>query len=111
MPACGRSSRPEAVDTAAPSRDFIILRPGAAYVIEITVSLPVTCAPGGQVKGVVGAGEHLLRVTVGTWYESRKLGEALRERWKRKGLLWIDNVVSEPVRFSTETSGAVVRCP
>lgn len=96
-----RATGPEDVDRPAPGKDFVPLPPGAKFETDVAVSLPVACEGCALPNGAITAGEHLLRVTASTWYESKALGEKLRERWRRKGELWLNPVVSEPVRFGS----------
>ncbi|MDQ3687504.1 MAG: hypothetical protein M3430_18165 [Acidobacteriota bacterium] len=90
----------EKIEQPAPGRAFVILSPGAVYVTEQTVGVPVMRQGGERMTGAVAAGGHVLQVTVSTWYESRALAQKLRERWLRSGLLWFEPVTSAPISFS-----------
>lgn len=100
----------ENVDKPAPSRDFIVLSPSSVFDTEINVSLPVVPNAHAPINGTITPGEHLLRITCGAWYESKRLGERLRERWRQKGLLWLDNVDAAPVKFSSREQGLLESC-
>lgn len=100
----------EKVDTRAPTKDFVTLRPGGIYESEVSVSLPVARAGAARGVGAIGEGEHVLRLVVSTWYESKALGERLRERWRRVGKLWTDAVVTTPVKFDSRGEGAARVC-
>jgi hypothetical protein len=100
----------EVIDRPAPNKNFVVLPPGTKFETDVTISLPVVCEQCGHRNGAVAIGEHLLRVTASTWYESKGLGEELRERWRRRGELWLSPVVSEPIRFSSWNSSPVESC-
>jgi hypothetical protein len=101
---------PEDVDREAPNRDFVFLSPQERFETSIDVTLPVVREEGKRSRGSINAGEHLLQITASTWYENMKLGETLRERWQRKGLLWLDPLGSMPVRFSSVAPSGAERC-
>ncbi|OLE54536.1 MAG: hypothetical protein AUG51_07575 [Acidobacteria bacterium 13_1_20CM_3_53_8] len=92
---------PENLDRPSLGRDFVLLSPKENFETELTVSLPVVRESAPIPVGAIIAGEHLLKIGVSTWYESRQLGERLRERWRRTGLLWTTPVTSAPVQFSS----------
>lgn len=101
----------EGIDAPAPNRDFVTLAPGAKFETELTVSLPVAREGTQRGVGAIASGGHVLRLRVSTWYESKALGEKLRERWRRAGLLWTDPVGTTAVRFDTEAAHATRGCP
>ena len=101
---------PEDVDREAPNRDFVFLSPSESFETVITASLPIAREEGKRSRGTINNGEHLLYVAASTWYESRKLGEQLRERWQRKGLLWLDPLGSMPVKFNSDKPDSAERC-
>jgi len=102
---------PEPVDTARPNGDFVTLAPGGEFKTEVSVTLPVTPAGAARVQNTVGAGEHALWLRVSTWYESKPLGEKLRQRWARTGHLWTTPVSTNPLRFDTESLRSARACP
>jgi hypothetical protein len=101
---------PEDVDRPSPNRDFVFLSLRESFETFIDVSLPVAREEAKRSRGTINNGEHLLQITASTWYESRKLGEQLRERWQRRGLLWLDPVGSAPIRFNSDKPVAAERC-
>jgi len=100
----------EHIEGPSPTKAFIILRPGSIHQIEQTVSVPVMRTTNRRIDGALEAGEHTVRVTVSTWYESKQLAEALRERWQRNGFLWTNTVASIPVRFIVNRQNQVSPC-
>ena len=103
---------PEPLDTPRPNVDFVSLAPGGEFRTEVSVTLPVTPAGApARVPNTVGAGEHSLWLRVSTWYESKPLGEKLRERWARAGHLWTTPVSTAPLRFDTERLRSTRACP
>lgn len=101
---------PEDVDRPSPNRDFVFLSPQESFETSIAVSLPVVSEEGKRSRGTINNGEHLLQITASTWYESRKLGEKLRERWQRKGMLWLDPLGSASAPFNSDKPSSAERC-
>lgn len=101
----------EPVNGARPGGAFVILPPGGAYETEVVVGVGV--ARDGAERGTnsIAPGEHTLQIVASTWYESRKLAEELRERWRMSGLLWFDPVATEPLKFTVglEENASVCR--
>ena len=83
-----------------PGRAFVTLRPGGTHETVVKLGFGVTLAGGGRVPNTLAPGEHTLQVVTSSWYESRRLGEELRERWRGAGLLWIDPLAAPPVAFT-----------
>jgi hypothetical protein len=102
---------PEPLDTPRPNGDFVTLAPGGEFKTEVSVTLPVTPAGAPRVPNTVGAGGHALWLRVSTWYESKPLGEKLRERWARAGHLWTTPVSTDQLRFDTESLRSTRACP
>lgn len=104
------SREPEKIERASPGKEFVVLSPRSAFATEFTVSLPVTRGDAEKAGGEsIYAGEHLLRLTVSMWYESKALGEKLRERWRRIGVLWTEPISSTPIAFNS-ASGSNAGC-
>lgn len=101
---------PERIEQPAPGRAFTILPPGATYETQQTVAVPVLRQGGVPVTNAIAAGDHVLQVTVSTWYESRALAQKLRERWQRSGLLWFEPVTSAPVAFNVAEERPAAGC-
>ena len=98
----------EPVDARKPGSAFVTLRPGGAYETVITVGVGV--ARGERVANTITPGEHTLQVITSSWYESRKLAEQLRERWRGSGLLWIDPVAAQPLNFNAGLEAPATPC-
>lgn len=94
-----------------PGSAFVTLRPGGTYETRITVGVGVTRGGGGR-RGLnsVEPGEHTLQVVASSWYESRRLAEELRERWRESGLLWIDPVQTPPLAFDAGRGEPAAPC-
>src|SRR5947209_2389383 len=100
---------PEKIDAPNPGSVFTILSPGASYETEQTIALPV--ARGDKrVGNSITAGDHVLQVRVSTWYESKKLAQALRETWQRRGVLCAGARGPKPVSFSIDKNPTAVVC-
>ena len=102
--------QPEKIEGASPSSAFIVLSPGATYETRQVLNLPVAREGKGQFNVSIGAGEHLLYLTVSTWYESKKLADNLRERWRARGFLWVDPVASKLINFNVDQQRSTVIC-
>lgn len=102
-------AEPEPLGERKPGGAFVTLRPGATYETEIVVGVGV--ARGGRLANTIAPGAHTLQVITSSWYESRRLAEELRERWRGSGLLWIDPVAALPLNFDAgpETPAAACR--
>ncbi|HEX8722966.1 MAG TPA: hypothetical protein VF736_20270 [Pyrinomonadaceae bacterium] len=100
----------EAVNARSPGGAFVTLPPGGTYETEMVVGVGVT--PAGLERGAnsVAPGEHTLQIVASSWYESRRLGEELRGRWRGSGLLWIDPVVSQPLKFDAGGDEPATAC-
>ena len=98
----------EAVDARRPGGAFVTLRPGGTY--ETVIGVGVGVARGERIANTIMPGGHTLQVTTSSWYESRKLAEDLRERWRGAGLLWIDPVGTQPLNFDAGLEAPAAPC-
>jgi len=98
----------ETLGERKPGSAFVTLRPGATYETEIVVGVGV--ARGARGANTILQGEHTLQVITSSWYESRKLAEELRERWRGAGLLWIDPVAARPLNFAVGSEAPAAAC-
>ena len=89
---------------------FQVLSPGAIIQREIMIGVPLMSSKAIRGDAAINNGEHTLQLSVSTWYKSRSLGQKLRQQWQRKGLLWIDPVVSAPVRFTAQRPDSMPPC-
>ncbi len=102
--------QPEKIAGSSPGSVFITLSPGASYETRQIISLPVARDGKGLYNVSIPAGEHVLSVTTSTWYESKKLGGDLRERWHSRGFLWIDPLVSNSISFVVDKNLPAIVC-
>lgn len=102
--------QPEKIVAAAPGSVFTTLSPGASYETKQIISVPIARDGEGRFNVSIAAGEHVLNVTTSTWYESKKLAEDLRERWRTRGFLWTDPISSNAVAFVVDKNRPVVAC-
>ena len=100
----------EPIEQDSPGKVFLTLAPGAIYEREIMVGVPLMSSSAVRGDSAIYGGEHTLQLNVSTWYKSRALGQKLRQQWQRKGLLWIDGLVSAPVRFTAHRPDAMAPC-
>lgn len=102
--------QPEKIASSSPGSVFTTLSPGASYVTQQVISLPVARDGKGLYNVSIPAGEHVLTVTASTWYESKKLGGDLRERWQSRGFLWTDPLASNSISFIVDKNPPTVDC-
>jgi hypothetical protein len=98
----------EALGERKPGGAFVTLRPGGAFESEVVVGVGV--ARGERLANTIAPGAHTLQVVTSSWYESRKLAEQLRERWRGSGLLWIDPVATRPLDFDAGLEAPAAPC-
>lgn len=98
----------EALGDRKPGGAFVTLRPGGTY--ETVVVVGVGVARGERGANAITPGEHTLQITTSSWYESRRLAEQLRERWRGSGLLWIDPVAARPLNFDAGLEAPAAPC-
>jgi hypothetical protein len=100
----------EAVDAPRPGGAFVTLRPGGTYEAEVVVGVGVVPEGSARSANTIAPGAHTLQVITSSWYESRKLAEELRERWRGSGLLWIDPVAAQPLNFEAGREAPAAPC-
>jgi hypothetical protein len=102
--------QPEKIVNSSPGSVFTILSPGASYITSQLVSVPVARDGKGRYNISIAAGEHVLTVASSTWYESKKVADNLRERWRSRGFLWTDPLVSNSITFVVDKNRATSVC-
>jgi hypothetical protein len=102
--------QPEKIAGSSPGSVFTTLSPGASYETKLVVSLPIARDGKGLYNVSLGAGEHILSVTTSTWYESKKIADQMRERWRTRGFLWTDPLASSSVGFNVDRNPPAVAC-
>jgi len=102
--------QPEKIDSNSPGSAFTILAPGTSYETKQSILVPIAKGGEGRVNVSIGPGEHQLNLVVSTWYESRHLGESLRERWRGRGFLWTEPLITNSVGFVVNTQPATTVC-
>ena len=90
----------EALNGPRPGGAFVVLPPGGVYETEIIVGVGVAPEGAERAADSIRPGEHTLQVVTSTWYESKKLAEELRVRWRSTGVLWTEPVATEPIKFA-----------
>lgn len=100
----------EAVEQPSPGRAFVIINPGGTYERELEVNVGVVDDEARRGNQAVAEGEHRFHLVISTWYRSRPLALKLRQQWERKGLLWIDPLVSAPLSLTVKKPAAQPPC-
>jgi hypothetical protein len=101
---------PEKIAAAAPGSAFTTLSPGGAYETRQVFSVVVARDGRSRFNVSLDAGEHTLNLATSTWYESKKLADELRERWRGRGFLWTDPVGSNTVPFTVGQGRPALKC-
>jgi hypothetical protein len=102
--------QPEKIAGDSPGSVFAVLSPGASYETMQTIVVTVARESTGQFNVSVAPGEHVLNLIASTWYESKKLAQDLRDRWKARGFLWTDSVASNSVALVIDNKTATTPC-
>ena len=102
--------QPEKIVSPTPGSVFTILSPGSSYETRQVISVPVARDGVGRFNVSISAGEHVLHLTSSTWYESKKIAEDLRERWRGRGFLWTDPLASNSVTLVVDKTRPAVVC-
>ncbi|MDT4896763.1 MAG: hypothetical protein QOH25_1840 [Acidobacteriota bacterium] len=102
--------QPERIVSPTPGSVFTILSPGSSYETRQIISVPVAREGEGVFNVSISAGEHVLHLTSSTWYESKKIAEDLRERWRGRGFLWTDPLASNSVALVVDKNRPAAMC-
>ena len=87
------------INRPRPSDLFVILRSRRVYAFETTESIPLISASRAN-PSAKQSDEYQLEFELGTWVNhEEKLADLLRNRWTRFGILWMQTVWSNPVKF------------
>lgn len=102
--------QPEKIVASSPGSVFTTLSPGASYEIRQLITIPVARTGEAVFNVSIPAGEHALNVATSTWYESKKMADDLRERWRTRGYLWTDPLISNTIAFVVDKNRAPAPC-
>jgi hypothetical protein len=102
--------QPEKIEGAVPGSAFTVLSPGATYETKQVLVVPVVREGEPSVNVSIVAGEHVLYLSASTWYESKKLADSLRQRWRPRGFLWADTLASKSVNFNVAKQRSATTC-
>lgn len=100
----------EPIESAIPNEQLVIsLKPGESY--EIDDDFHVLVFNGTKdTADYLRPGKYFLQIEVPTWWWSQPKAAMLRERWRKYGLLWSDDLTSLPMPINIQKSPSVVRC-
>ena len=102
--------QPEKISAPQPGGVFATLPPGASYETKQVIAVAVAREGAGRVNIAIPAGQHVVNLVASTWYESRKLAEDLRERWRPRGFLWADPLGSNFAAFTVDNQRPAAVC-
>ena len=85
---------------------FIVLDVGDAYEVKEQFSLSDKDNQGKPLR----PGTHLLQLVVPTWYHHGASNIEWREKWRDKGYLWSDSLVSDAMPFHIVKSPTLSEC-
>lgn len=100
----------EAIDRGSPGKVFLTLPPGAVYLKEIMIGVPLVTEKVERGDSAIRRGDHTLQLIVSMWYKSRSLAQKLRQEWQRKGLLWSDPLASPLIHFVAARPASLAPC-
>jgi hypothetical protein len=85
---------------------FVVLDVGGSYEVKEQFSLSYKDAKEKPLR----TGIHLLQLVVPTWYHPRASNIEWREKWRDKGYLWSDSLVSDLMPFNIVKSPTFSEC-
>ena len=88
---------------------FIILKPSQAHILERIFYLNLPENTYKNRRSLI-PGNHVLQLSVWTWYYQSTMVNEYREQWKEKGLLWSDTTTSEPMPFNIASGRKGIHC-
>ena len=98
------------LNQSRPGEDlFHLLAPGDSQSLRLSIFVPLLPPSRRGIK-LLGTDQYL-RVEINQWFGNRRLGEDLQRRWRDVGLLWIDNVMAEPLKLHIEEDPPRRACP
>lgn len=74
---------------------------------QVVIFLRPPRRPGTSLLG----SDHFLQVELNHWFGSRRAGETLQRTWRNFGLLWIDNIITPPVKLHIQKDPHPQPCP
>jgi hypothetical protein len=89
-------------------KQFVILKAGESYEVDARSAGFVRLA-ADQVRRY-SKGNHVLQVSVATWTEPLPLAKELSVIWRDYGVLWWQDVTSEPTPFKIEKPTSTGKC-
>lgn len=102
------TSGPELNEGSKPGNEFVVLRPGANFIIDdVDESIPIDL---NSTTEFLKPGQHVLQGVIETWPGDEKQFERLSKKWASVGLLWSRNVRSEPMPFSVDKNPKLMEC-
>ena len=96
-------------DLGLDESDFKVLRPGGTYSLEN--KLVITSYSFVPQQDHFSNGDHVLVLSVVTWFHDPDIIPQWRERWHDKGYLWTDTIKSEPLVFTVPREPIIEMCP
>lgn len=88
-----------------PENKFVILKPGEVFSTEIEDSIDLDGA-SPKIKN----GNYYMGIVVYIWGGQSWTGEELRKKWKKFGYLWLNPIITEPVRLPINIPATITKC-
>jgi hypothetical protein len=89
--------------------NFVILKPAQDFSIDDGIgSFSVDNGASNQ-KGLLRPGSHVLQVEVNTWTHLAD-AKLFQRKWKDKGFLWAQGLISQPMAFTVESTHKFENC-
>jgi len=89
--------------------EFAILGPGKSFEVESVIYIAVQPHALPPVYGLLGPGNHVLQLDLGTWFHVSR-PEQFKESWKKYGELAYEPVKSDPLSFRVPPEADFAKC-
>lgn len=84
---------------------FVTLQPNSTYIREIKDLVLFNDKSSKKlIKGV------FIQYEILTWIGQKKMGEALREKWKQFGLLWLNSIIIDSTLLKIDRKEVLQKC-
>jgi hypothetical protein len=85
---------------------FLSLKTGESYEVKDNLSI----FPRHENRKRLRPGTHMLQVVVQTWPNPGASNVEWREKWRNRGYLWSDSLISDPMPVVIEKQPLVLKC-
>ena len=87
-------------------KHFLFLKTGEVYEVKDSLTISPRHENGKRLR----SGTHMLQVVVQTWPNPGASNVEWREKWRNRGYLWSDSLISDPMPFVIKKQPLVLKC-